>query len=77
MHTLQSLSLDRTIEVDEACINDFRKNGHTVTKNVLTGEEVQAYRDVINHAQKADRQRWLGGLPPGSLAASDLNPLLY
>ena len=30
-----------------------------------------------NEHQEADRQRWLGGLPPGSLGASDLNPLLY
>ncbi len=30
----------------------------------------------VNAHQEADRQRWLGGLAPGSLAASPLNPLL-
>ncbi|MFN8358220.1 MAG: phytanoyl-CoA dioxygenase family protein [Spirosomataceae bacterium] len=29
-----------------------------------------------NHNQEADRQRWICGLEPGSLAASSLNPLL-
>jgi ectoine hydroxylase-related dioxygenase (phytanoyl-CoA dioxygenase family) len=29
-----------------------------------------------NEHQEADRKRWLGSLTPGSLAASDLNPLL-
>jgi ectoine hydroxylase-related dioxygenase (phytanoyl-CoA dioxygenase family) len=29
-----------------------------------------------NPHQEADRQRWLGGLAPGSLAASAINPLL-
>lgn len=29
-----------------------------------------------NHNQEADRQRWISGLAPGSLAASPLNPLL-
>jgi hypothetical protein len=76
MHTLQLPSLDKTIEIDEACINEFRNNGHTITKNVLASEEVQAYRDVINYAhRKADRQRWLGGLPPGSIIASNLKSI--
>ena len=30
-----------------------------------------------NQHQEADRQRWLGGLEPGSLAASQLNPLVF
>jgi len=29
-----------------------------------------------NEHQEADRQRWLGGLQPGAMAASSLNPLL-
>jgi ectoine hydroxylase-related dioxygenase (phytanoyl-CoA dioxygenase family) len=30
-----------------------------------------------NAHQEADRQRWLGSIEPGQLAASDLNPVLY
>lgn len=30
-----------------------------------------------NHNQEADRQRWLGGYEPGTLADSALNPVLY
>lgn len=32
--------------------------------------------EPINKHQEADRQRWLGGFPAGSSAASDLNPLV-
>lgn len=50
MDTLQLPSLDKTITVDKSVINEFRKNGHTITRNVLTRTEVAAYRDVINTA---------------------------
>lgn len=30
-----------------------------------------------NEHQEADRKRWLGSLAPGSIAASDLNPVVY
>lgn len=33
--------------------------------------------EPANQYQKADLQAWLGDLPVGSLAASDLNPLVY
>ena len=50
MDTIQLPSLDKTITVNESLINEFRKNGHTVTPNVLTRTEVAAYREVINAA---------------------------
>ena len=50
MDTIQLPSLDKTITVDESLISEFRKNGHTITPNVLTRAEVAAYRDVINTA---------------------------
>jgi ectoine hydroxylase-related dioxygenase (phytanoyl-CoA dioxygenase family) len=30
----------------------------------------------VNDAQEKDRQVWLEGLPPGALAASQLNPVV-
>lgn len=54
-------------------------NASTVTREVMTiiyfadGATVTAPQ---NEHQEADRQRWLSALPPGSYAASALNPLL-
>jgi ectoine hydroxylase-related dioxygenase (phytanoyl-CoA dioxygenase family) len=50
MHTLSLPSLDATLSIDASQITDFRKNGHTLTRNVLNKEEVAAYRHVINTA---------------------------
>src|SRR5688500_11092045 len=50
MQTIQLPSLDKTITVDEQRINEFRKNGHTITTNVLNRDEINAYREVINKA---------------------------
>jgi ectoine hydroxylase-related dioxygenase (phytanoyl-CoA dioxygenase family) len=50
MHTIQLPSLDKTITIDEQHIKEFRKNGHTITSNVLNREEIEAYREVINNA---------------------------
>jgi ectoine hydroxylase-related dioxygenase (phytanoyl-CoA dioxygenase family) len=50
MHTIQLPALDKTIKIDDALINQFRKNGHTITKNILNSEEVKVYREVINSA---------------------------
>jgi hypothetical protein len=30
-----------------------------------------------NQHQENDRQRWLGGIEPGELAASPLNPVIH
>ena len=52
----------------------------TITREVMTiiyfadGARVTAAQ---NEHQEADRKRWLGGLPPGSIAASTLNPIVY
>lgn len=50
MQTLQLPSLNTTINISESQIQEFRKNGHTLTKNVLNKEEITAYREVINNA---------------------------
>jgi len=43
-------SLDNSLQIDPSIIESFRKNGHTLIKNVLEPDEVAAYRDVINEA---------------------------
>lgn len=54
-------------------------NASATTREVMTiiyfadGARVT---EPLNPHQEADRQRWLGGLPPGQLAASALNPTL-
>ena len=54
-------------------------NLSAVTREVMTiiyFADGAAVTEPKNEHQEADRQRWLGGLPPGALAASALNPLL-
>ncbi len=43
-------SLNDPISLNEAQINAFRKNGHTLTKGILNPGEVVAFREVINEA---------------------------
>ena len=50
MNDLQLPSLDNFIEIAPAQVDDFRKNGHTLVKNVLTPGEAAVYRNVINEA---------------------------
>jgi ectoine hydroxylase-related dioxygenase (phytanoyl-CoA dioxygenase family) len=50
MNTLQLPALDQHIKLDNAQIEQFRKDGHTLTRNVLSNDEVSAYREVINAA---------------------------
>jgi ectoine hydroxylase-related dioxygenase (phytanoyl-CoA dioxygenase family) len=50
MNTLQLPALDQYIKLDNAQIEQFRKDGHTLTRNVLSSDEVSAYREVINAA---------------------------
>ncbi|HVG15722.1 MAG TPA: phytanoyl-CoA dioxygenase family protein [Chitinophagaceae bacterium] len=50
MITTQLPSIDSYAKIDATQINEFRQNGHTLIKNVLSTEEVTAYREVINHA---------------------------
>ena len=42
--------LNDTKTIDEATIQSFRKNGHTLIPGVLNKEEVEVYRNVINNA---------------------------
>lgn len=50
MTTLQLPALDSTIAIDKGQIQEFQKNGHTLVRNVLSPDEISAYRDVINSA---------------------------
>ncbi|MBC7830262.1 MAG: phytanoyl-CoA dioxygenase family protein [Chitinophagaceae bacterium] len=50
MSTLQLPALDTLIKIGQSQINEFRKNGHILTRNVLNGDEVECYRSVINTA---------------------------
>lgn len=43
-------NLDNTIPTSEASIEEFQKNGHTLIRNILTKDEVDAYSEVIHHA---------------------------
>ena len=50
MQTIQLPSLQQPIIVDDQQIAGFQKNGHTLIYNLLSKDEVEAYRDAINHA---------------------------
>lgn len=43
-------SLDSFIKIPKAQIEDFRKNGHTVTRNIITEDELAPYREAILEA---------------------------
>ncbi len=43
-------SIDNTIQVSQTQIESFREKGHVLIRNILTSEEVAAYREAINHA---------------------------
>lgn len=50
MQTLQLPSLDNYVKITELHVNDFRKNGHTLTRNIISAEELAAYREAILEA---------------------------
>ncbi len=50
MTTVSLPSINDTINILPEQINSFRKNGHTLTENILSPEEVAAYREAINDA---------------------------
>lgn len=50
MNTIQLPALNNVVKIDKEQIAEFRKNGHTIVRNVLNREEVDAYRGVINTA---------------------------
>ena len=50
MNLVQLPAINNTKTIDAAQIESFRKNGHTLVKNVLHTDEVAAYRNVINEA---------------------------
>lgn len=39
--------LNSTLNISEENINEFRTNGHTLIKNILSKDEVNIYRDII------------------------------
>ncbi len=50
MTTVQLPALDNFYAIDELQIQQFRKNGYALLRNVLTPGEISVYRDVINSA---------------------------
>src|SRR5690606_24114851 len=47
-----------TIQVPEVKVNEFQHDGHTLTRDILSKEEVEAYHEVIfNAAQKYNSQK--------------------
>src|SRR3954468_8607457 len=50
MTTAQLPALDSLITIDPQQILEFRKNGHTLVRNILTPDEISVYREVINSA---------------------------
>ncbi|MDQ2751707.1 MAG: phytanoyl-CoA dioxygenase family protein, partial [Bacteroidota bacterium] len=42
--------LNDSIPVSQTQIDEFRKKGHILIKNILTADEAKAYREVINKA---------------------------
>jgi ectoine hydroxylase-related dioxygenase (phytanoyl-CoA dioxygenase family) len=50
MNDVQLPSLNETITITHEQKEAFRKNGHTLVKNILNAAEVAAYRDAINEA---------------------------
>lgn len=50
MDTPNLLSLDRTIQIPQKLIEDFRINGHTLTPNIISIEELAPYRKAIFEA---------------------------
>lgn len=53
MHTTTLPSLNDFLQLDAAQVNEFRKSGHTLVKNVLHPDEVPAFRNAINKAAYA------------------------
>ncbi len=50
MNTTELPAIDGHVKIDATKVNEFKKNGHTLIKNVLSKDEVTAYREVINTA---------------------------
>lgn len=50
MTATQFPPLDETIQISEAQIQEFRKNGHTLVRGVMRADEVPPYREAINNA---------------------------
>ena len=51
-------SLDRTIHIPQKEIEDFRINGHTITRNIISAEELAPYRkDIFAAAEKFNTEK--------------------
>lgn len=58
MQTLQLLSLNNTICILKEQIEDFRKNGHTLTRNIISPEEFAPYRKgILEAAEKFNTEK--------------------
>ncbi len=50
MQTLQLPSLDNYVKIPETQVKDFREKGHTLTRNIISAEELAPYREAILEA---------------------------
>lgn len=50
MNDVQLPSLNNTISLTSSQKESFQKNGHTLVQDILSADEVAAYREVINEA---------------------------
>lgn len=50
METMNLPLLNDTKKIDDATIQSFRENGHTLIPGILNREEMDVYRNVINNA---------------------------
>jgi ectoine hydroxylase-related dioxygenase (phytanoyl-CoA dioxygenase family) len=48
--TIEENSLDRTVDLDPAAAEDFRRNGHVVVRGLASPDEISAYAPAIKDA---------------------------
>ena len=49
--------LDATYEVDDDCIANFRRDGHTVVRGLASSEEIAVYGPIIQQAAMTDNNQ--------------------
>jgi ectoine hydroxylase-related dioxygenase (phytanoyl-CoA dioxygenase family) len=58
MDVINLPSLDRTIPIPQKLIDDFRINGHTLTRNIISKEELAPYKKaIVETAEKLNTEK--------------------
>ena len=58
MQTLQLPSLNTLVKIPEEQIQEFRQNGHTLTRNIISAEELAHYREsILEAAEKFNTEK--------------------